>query len=75
MSRLDVQFLDQGLHRVMFDAMPMPVFLVDKDVTILDYNAAAAKLLGDKKERILPKPTGDILHCIHAEELLIPGSI
>jgi PAS domain-containing protein len=68
MSRLDVQFLDQGLHRVMFDAMPMPVFLVDKNVTILDYNAAAARLLGQKKDSILRKPSGEILHCVHSLE-------
>jgi len=32
MRQLAIQFLDQGFHRVLFDAMPMPVFVVDKDV-------------------------------------------
>ena len=40
MSRLAVQFLDQGLHRVLFDAMPLPVFVVDHDVNVLECNAA-----------------------------------
>ena len=44
MNRLAVQFLDQGLHRVLFDAMPLPVFVVDKDVNVLECNAAAARL-------------------------------
>ena len=45
MGRLDVQFLDEGLHRVLFDAMPLPVFVVDNDINILEYNAAGARLL------------------------------
>ena len=31
---------------MLFDAMPMPVFVVDEDVCILECNAAAARLLG-----------------------------
>ena len=53
MSRVPVQFLDQGFHRVLFDAMPMPVFVVDEDVCILEYNAAAARLLGKDKKLVL----------------------
>ena len=68
MSRLDVQFLDQGLHRVLFDAMPLPVFVVDEDVNILEYNAAAARLLD---QNLLPgehRRGGDVLRCLHAAE-------
>ena len=68
MTRLAVQFLDQGLHRAMFDAMPMPVFLVDADASILEYNAAAGQLLGRKKETVLRRRFGDVLHCLHATE-------
>lgn len=66
MNRLAVEFLDQGLHRVLFDAIPMPVFLVDKDVSILEYNSAAARLLGTDKNAILGRRNGDVLSCIHS---------
>jgi hypothetical protein len=68
MSRLDVQFLDQGFHRVLFNAMPMPVFVVDQDVCILDYNHAAAQLI--EKGKKLPKEIrgGDVLGCVNAAE-------
>ena len=36
MDRIAVQFLDQGFHRMLFDAMPMPVFVVDEDVHVSD---------------------------------------
>ena len=68
MSRLDVQFLDEGLHRVLFDAMPLPVFVVDKDINILEYNAAAARLLGKAGKPGRQRRGGDVLHCLHATE-------
>jgi PAS domain-containing protein len=45
MNRLAVQFLDQGFHRMLFEAMPMPVFVVNEDVCILECNAAAANCI------------------------------
>ncbi len=68
MNQLAVEFLDQGLHRVLFDAMPMPVMVVDEDICILEYNAAAARFLGQDKSRILDQRCGHILHCQHAQE-------
>jgi PAS domain-containing protein len=66
MSRLPVQFLEQGFHRVLFDAMPLPVFVVDKDMGVFDYNAAAARLLGKDKRLVLRHRGGEVLNCIHA---------
>ncbi len=68
MSQLAVEFLDQGLHRVLFDAMPMPVLVVDADVSVLEYNAAAAPLLAQDKASVLEQRCGDLLHCVHATE-------
>jgi PAS domain-containing protein len=68
MQTLAVQFLDQGFHRVLFNAMPMPVFVVDPDVSILEYNTAAAALVGEDKKAILQRRGGDVLHCLHATE-------
>ena len=66
MGRLDVQFLDEGLHRVLFDAMPLPVFVVDADVNILEYNQAAARLMGQERPAFNHRRGGDVLHCLHA---------
>ena len=68
MSRLAVQFLDQGLHRVLFDAMPLPAFVVDKDVNVLECNAAAARLFKPGKRTRKPQRAGEVLHCLHTTE-------
>jgi PAS domain-containing protein len=68
MRQLAVQFLDQGFHRVLFDAMPMPVFVVDKDVCIFDYNAAAARLFGKGKKLVIRRRGGEVLNCVHSME-------
>jgi len=69
MNRVAVQFLDQGFHRMLFDAMPMPVFVVDKDVRILECNAAAARLFGPDKQTVVKRRGGEVLHCVHAVEV------
>jgi len=53
--------------RAVFDAIPLPTFIVDSDVRILDKNAAAAQLLGAEPELALHQRGGDALHCIYAE--------
>lgn len=68
MQTLAVQFLDEGFHRVLFNAMPMPVFVVDKDVSILEFNTAAAGLLGRSKDSVVLKRNGEVLGCVHAAE-------
>ena len=69
MSRLEVEFLDQGFHRMLFDAMPMPVFVVDEDVTILEYNAAASKLLAKGRQEWSGHRSGHVLRCVHSEDV------
>jgi len=68
MRQLAVQFLDQGFHRVLFDAMPMPVFVVNKDMCIFDYNTAAAQLMNKDKKTIIRRRGGDVLNCVHSME-------
>ena len=69
MNRVAVQFLDQGFHRMLFDAMPMPIFVVDDDVCILECNAAAVNLLGKNKPFLIGKRCGEVLNCSHAREV------
>ena len=66
MNRVAVQFLDQGFHRMLFDAMPMPVFVMDEDVHVLECNAAAARLFGPDKQTVVKRRGGEVLHCVHA---------
>ena len=55
--------------RVVFDALPSRVFVVDDDVRIQEYNSAAAYLLMADRKTVLKKRAGDILHCVHSVEV------
>jgi PAS domain-containing protein len=50
--------------RVLFDAVPMPLLVVDEDVTVLAFNRAAAPLLGDKPDQMLRRRGGEVLSCL-----------
>ena len=56
------------LLRQLLDAMPSLVFVVDKDVSILDYNAAAGAFLRKGRQQILRRRGGDVFHCIHSTD-------
>jgi PAS domain-containing protein len=60
------QMSNEVLLRQLLDAIPSYVFLVDRDVTILDYNAAAGAFLGTGRRRILRQRGGDVFHCLHS---------
>lgn len=53
--------------RAIFDAIPLPAFIVDADVRIQDFNSAAEQLLGPYPAEALSCRGGDALHCIHSE--------
>lgn len=53
--------------RTVFDTIPMPTFVVDDDVRIQDFNAAARLVLGPEPESAFHRRSGDAMHCIHAE--------
>lgn len=54
--------------KAVIDAFPSPLFVVDEDVRILEYNKAAEALLDEDKTLTLRRKGGDALHCIHALE-------
>jgi PAS domain-containing protein len=56
------------LYRAMLDAMPMPVFVVDEDVRIIDRNAAAVQLVAEDPEFVLNRLCGSVLRCLHEME-------
>ena len=55
-------------HRVILNAMPCPVFIVESDVRIIDFNAAAGMLLDANREEVIHQRAGEILHCLHSTE-------
>jgi len=54
---------------MLFDAMPMPVFVVDEDVRILECNAASVRFFGPDKQAVVKRRGGEVLHCVHATEV------
>ena len=58
-----------SILRAVFDALPSMVFVVDQDVRIQEYNAAASELLKAGRMSVLKLRTGEILHCIHSNEV------
>ena len=51
---------------MLFDAMPMPVFVMDEDMRILECNAAATRLFGPDKQTVVKQRGGEVLHCVNA---------
>ncbi len=53
--------------RTIFDAIPLPTFIVDADVRIHDFNTAAESFLGPQPPNALYRRGGEALHCLNAE--------
>ncbi len=54
--------------RIILDAIPLPVLVVDEDVRILDANSAGIQMLGGESELVLRQRSGEALHCVHSFE-------
>ena len=59
---------DDALARSLLDAIPAYVFAVDEDVRVLEYNEAAAELVGQDRSAVLMKRGGDVMHCLHSTD-------
>ena len=46
--------------------MPTPVFVIDRDGRLVDFNKAGSALLGDDPPLMLRRKGGEALHCIHS---------
>ncbi|MBI5593657.1 MAG: PAS domain-containing protein [Deltaproteobacteria bacterium] len=55
--------------RMVFDALPSFVFVVDQDVRIQEYNTVASDLLMAERKAIIKQRAGEILHCLHSREV------
>jgi PAS domain-containing protein len=62
-------FLEKNsFMRSIFDAVPAMMLVVDADVSICFWNAAASKLVGTDRELIYKKRGGEVLGCVHATD-------
>jgi PAS domain-containing protein len=61
-----MDFSENSYYRTVVDAIPMPVFVVDGEVRIRDFNAAALQFCGQGKEAIYRQRSGEVLHCLHS---------
>ena len=43
----------KDFYRIVLDAIPSPVFVVQEDVRIVDFNAAASKILAKDRQLII----------------------
>ncbi|MGA8181806.1 MAG: PAS domain-containing protein [Desulfobacterales bacterium] len=59
----------KDILRSVFDSIPSLIFVVDDDVRIQEYNAAAAELLLLKRPAILKRRGGEVLNCLHAVDV------
>jgi len=57
-----------NILKVVFDALPSIVFVVDQDVRIQEYNTAASDLLMADRMIVIRQRAGDILYCAHSRE-------
>ena len=58
----------RNFYRAVLDANPSPVFVVEEDVLIVDYNSSAGAMISQDRKQVVHKRAGDILHCVHSTE-------
>ena len=56
--------------KLVFDFFPAPVFLVDAEACILDFNVAAGRRFAIARTAILQQRLGDAQHCLHAHDVV-----
>jgi PAS domain-containing protein len=70
--------VNNTLDRTIFDAIPIPVFVVDDDVRILDLNGSANQFCAELRQskefvasQLLQRKSGEVLTCIYSAT--VPG--
>lgn len=61
------RLIDDGSYlRVVLDAMPAAVFVVDHDFRLVDANRAAERLMDSSTDRVLGQVSGNVMQCLNA---------
>lgn len=55
--------------RAIFNAIPIPAFVVDDDVRIIEMNDAAAEFCGQSHEEVYRRRGGEVLRCLHSTDV------
>ncbi len=61
--------LGNAHYRTSLNALPIPAFVVNSDVQILDLNEAAADFCGRKREAVHKIRGGEALQCVHSADV------
>ena len=59
----------QDFFKAILNAIPSPVFVVDSDVRIIEFNEAAAPLLVQNPGVALRLRGGEAMHCLHSSDV------
>lgn len=58
-----------NFYRAILDGIPSPVFVVEEDVCIVDFNSVAGKMLSQDRELVISRRAGEVLHCVHSTDV------
>jgi len=61
-------FDNENFLLTIFNAMPVPITIVDSDVKIVFFNQSALDLVADSDVKIVRKRAGEVFHCIRSIE-------
>jgi len=61
-------FESKDYLELILDMIPVMLFVVDRDVRVLDANKAAEKVLGKTGDSAIGNPCGDVFRCVNAFE-------
>ena len=68
MNTDNIENLGSDFLRLIFEVIPLPIFIVDEDVVVCGINSAAQKMLDVSPVQALFKRGGEVFHCIHSTE-------
>lgn len=60
---------DHTFYRSILDAMPVPVFVVDDDMRVIDINRTASIVFRMELPAVIHQRGGQALHCVHATDV------
>jgi len=55
-------------YQTVLNAIPVPAFVVDEEVTIIDLNLSATDFCGHDRDAAFRRRGGDVLRCLHAND-------
>ena len=60
--------IQESYLKNIIDAIPSAIFIINKNLQVININQAASKIYKADPQIVLKKPSGEILHCLNAED-------